>query len=240
MSDLLPWRERKGSGLIKSLRGTLDRLPMGDRVNSIIDVAEDAVVDRLRDRLELAISDMRPTLSGGETTQPSETARRILSELVQSANTQSFEDAQQHLYIQLLGQLVPDQVRILSAMADGKTHAMIHIAGGPPIGPIMRRVLENYSYVGRSASIRLEDMTPQYLDRMIRLGLIETGPEDRSLEVKYEVMANDKTVRALGKKIEKEFRFPPRILRRTIRATQLGRDLWHDCAPQELTIQPVI
>lgn len=240
MSDLIPWRERGGSGLIKSLRGTLDRLPMGERVNGMIDIAEDAVVDRLRDRLELAISDMRPTTASRDTALPAESARRLLADLVKSANTQTFEDAQQHLYIQLLNQLVPDQVRILSALADGKSHAMIHIAGGPPIGPIMRRVLENYSYIGRSASIRLEDMTPQYLDHLIRLGLVEAGPEDKSLEVKYEVMANDKNVRALGKKIEKEFRFPPRILRRTVCATQLGRDLWHDCAPTDLTIQPAI
>ncbi len=241
MGQLAPWRDRPGTGLIKTLRGTLDRLPMGERVNGIIDIAEDAVVDRLRDRLELAISDMNPIRDAGRgTSNPSAEARKRLAELIQEANSQTLEDAQQHLYVQLLSQLVPDEVRILSAMADGRSHAMIHVAGGPPIGPIMRRVLDNYSYVGRSASVRLEDNTPQYVDHLIRLGLVETGPEDKSLEVKYEVMSNDKTIRALGKKVEKEFRFPPRILRRTIFATQLGRDLWHDCAPESVTVQPAI
>lgn len=241
MSELAPWRDRPGSGLIKSLRGTLDRLPLGERVNGIIDIAEDAVVDRLRDRLELAISDMNPIRESGHGgPDPRDEARKRLAALINQANSQTLEDAQQHLYLQLLSQLVPDEARILSAMADGRAHAMIHVAGGPPIGPVMRRVLDNYSYVGRSASVRLEDMTPQYLDHLIRLGLVETGPEDKSLEVKYEVMANDKTIRALGKKVEKEFRFPPRILRRTIFATQLGRDLWHDCAPDTVTIQPAI
>lgn len=239
MADLMQWRKNQATELMKTLRGSIDKLPMGERINGAIDMAENAVIDRLKDRLELAVSS-RGANSLAVSASPAAQAGSLMSDLIRQANSQTKEDAQQHLYALLLKQLVPDEIRIISALSDGGTHAMIHVAGGPPIGPIIKRVLNNYSYIGRSASIRLEDMTPQYLEHLIRLGLAESGPEDKSLEVKYEVMSHDKTVRAIGKKIEKEFRFPPRILRRTIRATELGRHLWHDCLPAGMSVQPVI
>ncbi len=238
MSDIMRWRPNQATDLIRSLRDGLDRLPLGHRVNEMIDVAEDAVLERLRDRLDLAVSPLTGAPASDEDAAAENRAR--MARLIRQANSQTGDDARQHLYGLLLRQLVPDEIRILAALSDGATHAMIHVAGGPPIGPVLRRVLNNYSYVGRSASVRLEDMVPQYLEHMIRLGLVESGPEDKALEVKYEVMSHDKTVRALGKSIEKEFKFPPRILRRTVRATELGRHLWHDCAPGDIAVEPVI
>ncbi len=238
MAELTRWRSNQATELVKNLRGTLNRLPMGQQVNHVLDLAEDALIDRLRDRMNLAVSNF--SAAAPEIADPAIQARQMLGELVDLANRQSKEDARQHLYILILRQLVPDEIRIISALSDGATHALIHVAGGPPIGPVIKRVLNNYSYIGRSASIRLEEMIPQYLEHLIRLGLVETGPEDKSLEVKYEVMSNDKTIRALAKTVEKEFKFPARILRRTIRATELGRHLWHDCLPEGHSVQPVI
>ena len=132
----------------------------------------------------------------------------------------------------LLGELVPDEARILSPLSDGTVYPLIHVTE-PGIAGRQERALENASSVGRAAGVALAERVPLYVSHLRRLGLVTSGPEDPSLRDEYELLLTDTrlraTIEALGKGP-----LGPRVVRRTLRIADLGQELWdaaHDSAP---------
>ena len=97
------------------------------------------------------------------------------------------ETSRRLLHEALIGQLVPDEARILSALSDGSTYALVHIAGGG-IGGYRDRILENASSVGRAAGVALPEYVHLYVSHLRRAGLVESGPEDPSLKDEYDIL----------------------------------------------------
>lgn len=158
----------------------------------------------------------------------------LMADLLDRATDQTTEQAQLYLYSMLLSQLVPDEARLLGALSDGGEHPLLHVGLGAPIGA-PRRVAENFSALGKTASLKLKENTPAYITHLRGLGLLEEGPEDRDQEIKYQIMESEKAVRDIAKQAEKGSApgMSVRYIRRVIRISSLGRQLWEACLPAQ-------
>lgn len=140
-------------------------------------------------------------------------------------------ESRQTLHELLVSQLVPDEARILSALSDGSSYPLVHIAE-PGIGSYQKLVLENASSVGRAAGVTLPDRVHLYVSHLRRLGLVESGPENHSLKDQYEILLTEpklrETIASIGKGA-----LGPRIIRRTVRISDLGRELWEAARSSE-------
>jgi hypothetical protein len=188
--------------------------------------AERALVRELKRRLD-GVDNRPPAALGAPPQPPPELAPSpadTLSALLRRSKTSTPAESRRALHEALLAAIVPDEARILSALSDGSTYPLVHVAE-PGVGPLQKRVLENASSVGRAAGVALPDRTHLYVTHLRRMGLVETGPEDNSIRDEYELLLSDAVVRAA---IGGVSRGPlgARIIRQTVRLSPLGRELW--------------
>lgn len=159
-------------------------------------------------------------------------AADLLSHLMEMSLEQTPERARELLNQRILRQLVPDEARILAALADGHESALMHLGAGPLVGPANQRWIENLSPVGKESGVALPDQVPTYLRHLRELGLLESGDEDKNLQLKYQLMEADTLVRRTCEQIEKSG-LRPRFFRRTIRMSDAGKAFWAACEPKE-------
>jgi hypothetical protein len=215
-------------GLFDTAAQLVRRLPAGELPARAIELSgrglaavEAAALRLLADRM-LASTPKRPELSSPSPrrdpdTSPEGVMSALLSRSLQSDTASSRAD----YHLALLRQLVPDEARILAALA----------AGPPaPLVTIYRRgssdvVLENASLVGRTAAVTVPSLTPRYVTNLHRLGLVEFGPEDENGKQGYELVLAERDSRAALKAGELG-KLPARVERRTVRLSAHGRELW--------------
>lgn len=173
---------------------------------------------------DMPIQDRRPPAAP---LRPS--AAALLAKLMEASLEQTAESARELLHLRLVRQLVPDEARILAALADGHGAPLVHLGAGPLVGPASQRWLENLSPVGRECGVRLLDQTSVYVTHLRRLGLLESDDEDKTMQIKYQLIEADTLVRKTCAQIEKAG-LRPRFFRRTIRISDAGRDFWAACA----------
>lgn len=159
-------------------------------------------------------------------------AADLLARLMEMSLEQTPERAKELLNQRILRQLVPDEARILAALADGHESALMHLGAGPLVGPASQRWIENLSPVGKEAGVALPDQVPTYLRHLRELELLESGDEDKNLQLKYQLMEADTLVRRTCEQIEKAG-LRPRFFRRTIRMSEAGKAFWVACEPKQ-------
>lgn len=156
------------------------------------------------------------------------TAAAAMARLLELSLEQTPESAREALSLRTVLRLVPDEARILAALADGHSAALMHVGAGSLIGPTTQRWLENLSPVGKEAGVQLPDQTPHYLASLRDLGLVESGDEDKALHLKYQLLEAETRVRHICEQIEKRG-LRPKFFRRTIRISEAGRAFWTAC-----------
>lgn len=236
------WATRTGTGLAR-------KLPGATAVESELGQLERSVLTELRRRL-----DSVDPLDDGHESGPHEpdvvrdaprreTARRdtapprqteplrvAMADLLMRSLEQSAKRAREYLYLALLRQLVPDEARILSALADGSAYPVVHVDCRTGVSG-SRRVLSHASTVGRAAGVAVPASVPRYLSRLLHLDLVELGEPDLDLTVQYDILLTDQTLREAEEVARREGR--PRFVRASVRISSLGRDLWDACHPRE-------
>lgn len=173
----------------------------------------------------------RPTNPSAPGVAPA-SAAETLARLIEQSMEQTPERARELLSLRVLRQLVPDEARILAALADGHEAALMHVAAGSLVGPANQRWIENLSPVGKECGVRLLDEVPRYIKHLRDLDLLESGDEDRSLHLKYQLMEADTQVRQTCALIEKSG-LRPKFFRRTVRMSEAGKAFWAACEPAE-------
>lgn len=155
-----------------------------------------------------------------------ESPAAILEDLLARAVRGNPATGQEDWHVTVLRQLVPDEARILANLAAGEV---------APTATVLRRgtgetLLANASLIGRTAAVTLPSRTPSYVSHLLRLGLVELGPEDPAQKAGYELLLADRAVRdalragELGK-------LPAKVVRRTLRLSPSGRELWSVARP---------
>jgi len=186
----------------------------------------------LRDRLDAATSgplalpsSPTPHESTAEPASAATTLDAKLQSLLHRAVEQSTAGGRTELFHKILDQLVPDEARILGALADGSSSPLVNIYGRTRSGGDGSAVLANASLVGRTAHLALPRLTDTYVTHLMVLRLVEIGPEDESKAADYEIlMAETFVLDALRKASWGPL--PARVERQTLRLSELGRSLW--------------
>jgi hypothetical protein len=212
-----------------------------DLAQKSFDTAERYALSTLRKRMdavaarETGLQETSPSQEpvlmprpGQTTREAPPTAVATMAQLLEASLEQTPESAREALALRLVKQLVPDEARILAALADGHSAALVHLGAGPLVGPASQRWLENLSPVGKEAGVQLADQTPHYVSHLRDLGLLEAGEEDKSLQLKYQLIEADTLVRRTCEQIEKSG-LRPRFFRRTLRMSDAGRAFWSAC-----------
>lgn len=229
------WATRTGTGFAR-------RLPGAAVVESELGQLERTVLGELRRRLDNAdpLDDGRPA-SGDEPVEnpvratpvpapQTEPLRVAMAELLSRSLEQTAQRAREYLYLALLRQLVPDEARILSALADGSAYPLVHVECRTGVNGT-RRLLSNASTVGRAAGVAVPASVPRYIARLRHLDLVESGEQDRALSVQYDIAMTDGRVRDAEDAARAQGR--ARIVRATLRISPLGRELWDACHPHQ-------
>jgi hypothetical protein len=162
-------------------------------------------------------------------TPASEPLNARMSRLLDRALNQGTRDSRAEFFQRLVDQLVADEARIIGALSDGQASPLVNVRSRSRESGAA--ALENASLIGRSASVALPALVPQYVSHLLALGLVEVGPEDPSMKADYEVlMAESPVLRAMTAAARGPV--PARVEKLTLRLSVLGHDLWE--ATQEV------
>ena len=185
-------------------------------------------LDQLDQRLTSEPSRPVPLAPPDGSNSPPDVSASTVEEKMTALLSRSVHDtpseSRRTLHEVLVDELVPDEARILAALSDGSSYPLVHIAR-PGVGSYQKLVLENASSVGRAAGVALPDRVHLYVSHLRRLGLVEAGPEDHSLKDEYDILLTEPGLRAMIAAMGKGPR-GARIIRRTVRMSDLGRELW--------------
>ncbi len=155
--------------------------------------------------------------------------RLLLSALLDEASEQSKDAAQRALYTSILLELTADEACLLAALSDGTEYPLINITVGN-IRTGVRVAASNFCSIERGAPVKLRDYVPSYIDHLLSLGLAEIGAENRSLEMKYQILEGGPKVSNLVRELSQRNR-NVKFQRRSLHISELGRDLWAYCDP---------
>lgn len=229
---------------------------MGSLISDLIKMARDVSgVSFVERELAVAVRDLRQRLeSEAKEAQPqaiwqasdgvlnraprcpepaeAQTLAVVMDGMLRRSMDQTPSESRRSLFEHLIRELVPDEARILAALADGSTYPLLDIAVASPTGKIVRVVLQNASNVGRAAGVAAPSLVPTYVTHLIHLGLVEAGREDPVLHEEYEILSTDADVTCARDEAAKAGRRKPRVVRGTLQMSTLGRDFWTACHAQ--------
>lgn len=165
-----------------------------------------------------------PSEQNGDGEEVGQTPAERMQSLLQRSIEQTPDEGERSLVEMLVRELVPDEARILAALADGSVYVLIDIVarGGSDRG---RRILANASGVGRAAGVVLPERVPTYVTHLLSLDLVVRGPQDDSLHDQYEILLTDPALIRARRQSTAGLR-SPRVVRATLRISDLGQTVW--------------
>lgn len=214
------------------LRDLALRLPGANIAREAYDGIEQFALSELKQRLD-AIDPPQPKARDNTATTLSQRMhpRLLLAALLDEATEQDRDAAQRALYTSILLELTADEACLLAALSDGSEYALINIVVGN-FRTGQRVAARNFCSIERGAPVKLRDYVPAYTEHLLNLGLAEVGAENRSLEMKYQILEGSPKVSHIMRELAQQNR-QVKAQRRTLRISQLGRDLWAYCDPAE-------
>lgn len=238
-----PAAERPADWLLELAAGALGRLPVARAAVKMLGLlpappptaeidplssSSEGVLDALGRATEVIvpIAPARPDLPCCTRESPAV----LLAALLNRSLDQAPEEAERDLFMRILSQIVPDEARILAALSDGGSYPLIDVCVGSAIGGHTRTEVGNISSIGLGAGAQLTEMTPHYVERLAAAGVIEFGPEDESIQLKYELLESQSAVlKAFDANRHHRLTTKVWVERRTVRLSPLGRRLWAAC-----------
>lgn len=216
----------------------LQRMPGGNYVQEQIERIEHRVLSELKTRLDhleqpaTSLSVLAVQVINNPRRKP-HTPTSLMRELLSASAEQTREESLTTACIAILRTLVPDEARILSTLSDGTSYPLIHVMAGAKMALSAHPAMEHVSSVGRAAAVLAPELTSLYLRHLSSWGLTETTQEDSAQRTGYELLETDDTVRKAIARIEKGGE-RVRIVRRTLRMSELGMKVWASCDVSEL------
>ncbi len=160
-------------------------------------------------------------------------AVRMLSQLLDRSLEQTRTEARHMLYVRILAELVPDEARILAALADGTSYPVIDVVARNAVGQTKGHLIRDVSSVGRAAGVALPGEAHVYVAHLRRLGLVERHGEDAAFSDRYDLLMTEESVRLAQADGRLARGLSAKPVRGTLRISPLGADLWRDCNPPE-------
>lgn len=146
--------------------------------------------------------------------------------LRRSADVEYAEDAHP-AYERILGDLAPDEARILRLLATNGAQPSVDVRTGLPM--MSQLVAPGRSMIGAEAGCRYPERVPAYLNNLSRLGLVWFSREPVRDHLRYQVLEAQPDVLAALKKGGRM----ARTVRRSIVLTPFGKDFCELALPLE-------
>lgn len=137
-----------------------------------------------------------------------------------------WDDSQGHpAYERILGELAPDEARILLMLMRSGPQPTVDVRTGGPVGMVSSDLVANgLNMIGPRAGLRYVDQVPSYLNNLFRLGLIWFSREQLKDPLEYQVVeAQPDVLEAMH-----SVRFA-KLVRRSIHLTPFGEDFCRTC-----------
>jgi hypothetical protein len=226
-------RESDGPGLLGLLTRAAQQLPGAKFAQEQLERVESRVLGELKHRMDRLEAQPARVASAvviyASKTGSDRSLYDRMSLLMEQGAEQTEEQAEFALFQRIIDQLVPDEVRILSALSKGAVFPLMHIGVGPRVGPTTRRIAENLSTIGKPAGVTLLAQVPSYITHLRMLGVLESGAEDKAMEIKYQMLEGDTEVRRIVEETPRGAGSSVRYLRRTLRMSKFGSRFWDAC-----------
>lgn len=215
--------------MLRRAAQSAENLPLAGEAVRRMQALEEWAVAELKQRMD-ALADAELFELRSRRADPDLPAA-LLADLLDDADKLTVEQARRQRYVLVLRQLCPDQAKMLSVLAAGRTQPLIHIGAGLPAAPVRHMVLENATSLGRSAGVTERDEVPSMVGHMRTLGLLDIGAEDDAFKTDYEILEADTVVREAMTYVKDTLRLWPRVQRHTVALSDFGRGLWEAAAP---------
>jgi hypothetical protein len=159
--------------------------------------------------------------------------RTAMTELLTRSSESGAGRSKEYLFGTIVSQLVPDEARVLAALAQGKRYAVVDVAAKHVGRSATRVVFANASLLGAAAGVSPARNAATYLSRLQQFGLVEFGPPADELSEEYDQLAVDASVQEARASIERERMGGVRLIRKSVMLSPLGREFWAACAPDQ-------
>ncbi len=163
-----------------------------------------------------------------------EPLRSAMTELLQRSTDPDRGKSRDYLFGTIVSQLVPDEARILAALAPGTPYALVDVVAKQLGRSAARTVLADASTVGVAAGISTPANTSTYIARLRTFGLVDidtVGSDSGDLAPQFDTLETDDAVRAARSEIEQVKFGSARLVRKTLTLSSFGREFWLACAP---------
>jgi hypothetical protein len=152
--------------------------------------------------------------------------RELGAELLRRSADVRMEDDAHPAYARILGDLAPDEGRILRLLALEGPQPAVDVRTSRPLNIGSQLVAPGLTMIGAQAGCRHTDRINAYLDNLNRLGLIWFSREPLADPLRYQVLEAQPDV---GEAMRKAGR--SRTVRRSIHLTPFGEDFCGTCLP---------
>ena len=136
-------------------------------------------------------------------------------------------------YERMLGELAPDEARVLLLLLEHGPQPSVDVRTGGPIGMVSSQLIApGLTMIGARAGCRYVDQVPAYLNNLFRLGLVWFSREPLRDPMDYQVLeAQPDVVEACH-----SVKFA-KVVRRSIHLTPFGEDFCRTCLVDEVTAE---
>jgi hypothetical protein len=162
-----------------------------------------------------------------EKQDPPDTLRDRGAELLRRSADVHFTEDAHPAYERILGELTPDEARILRLLALQGPQPAVDVRSGPrAFNVVSELVAPGLSMIGAEAGARFPERMPAYLNNLNRLGLVWFSREPVKDPLRYQVLEAQPDVleamRGAGR---------AHTVRRSIHLTPFGEDFCRRCLP---------
>lgn len=169
-----------------------------------------------------------PAASNGTPHATSEELRARGAELLRRSADVHFVEDMHPAYERILGELAPDEARILRFLAREGPQPTVDVRTNRPLGIGSELIEAGLSMIGRQSGVRRLDRTNAYLNNLFRLGLVWFSREEVE-PGRYQVVEVQPEVQAAMAKAGRA----PKTVRRSVHLTPFGDDFCEICLPQD-------
>lgn len=148
------------------------------------------------------------------------------AELLRRSADVHFVEDMHPAYERILGELTPDEARILRLLATEGPQPTVDVRTNRPLGIGSELIEAGLSMIGRQAGVRNLGRTKAYLNNLFRLGLVWFSQEEVEPS-RYQVVEVQPEVQAAMAKAGRA----PKTVRRSVHLTPFGEDFCHTCLP---------
>src|SRR3954470_4782674 len=150
------------------------------------------------------------------------------AELLRRSAELDLDEQEAHpAYARMLGELAPDEARILRLLVIEGPQPSVDVRTSGPIGMLRDDlVAPGLNMIGMEAGVRHATRVKRYLDNLYRLGLIWFSREELTEQARYQVLEAQPDVTEAMAEARRS-----RTVRRSIHLTPFGVDFCNTCLP---------